>query len=164
MNKIESASEIPSTGHPTSIARKDTRRMQNTALYTLRSIMSANCTIPAALRSRCSDNIRTQWTNRRRLVIGTTTKNLMCSIMSAKCTMWAMDFIALFYSRSAWLPASLPFSDCQVKAILQVDIGGSGEPLSEYYSDAIDKERAMENCITCRDNEQNRLATDGAST
>ena len=24
-------------------------------------------------------------------------------------------------SRSAWLPASLPFSDCQVKAILQVD-------------------------------------------
>ena len=41
-------------------------------------------------------------------------------------------------SRSAWLPASLPFSDCQVKAILQVD-ASSAELMSESHSDAIDK-------------------------
>ena len=35
--------------------------------------------------------------------------------------MWAVVYDRPFYSRSAWLPASLPFSDCQVKAILQVD-------------------------------------------
>ena len=37
------------------------------------------------------------------------------------------------------LPDRLPFSDCQVKAILQVDASGSEEPLFRYNLNAIDK-------------------------
>ena len=45
-----------------------------------------------------------------------------------------------------------------------VDTDGSGEPMFGYNSDAIDKERTMETCMTCRENEQNRLATEITST
>ena len=61
------------------------------------------------------------------------------SIMSAKCTMMGDELYRPFTLGRLGLPDRLPFSDCQVKAILQVDAGGSGEPMSEYYSDAIDK-------------------------
>ena len=44
----------------------------------------------AAHGSRCSDTIWAQWTKRRRLVIGTTTKNLMRSKMSANAQNWLM--------------------------------------------------------------------------
>ena len=47
------------------------------------------------------------------------------------------------------LPDRLPFSDCQVKAILQVDAGGSGEPLCEYDLHVMDQ-ATMETCMTCR--------------
>ena len=42
--------------------------------------------------------------------------------------------------------------------------GGSGESMFKYYLNAINKERAMETCMTCRGNGQNRLAHEIAST
>ena len=35
--------------------------------------------------------------------------------------------------------------------------GGSGESMFKYYLNAINKERAMETCMTCRGNGQNNL-------
>jgi len=77
--------------------------------------------------------------------------------------MWAMETCNGFYRPITLgrlgLPDRLPFSDCQVKAILQVDADGSGKPMSEQYSDAINKERTKRTCMTCRMNRQNSTDT-----
>ena len=47
------------------------------------------------------------------------TTSISCAQIWAQNAQWGRAW-SPYYSRSAWLPASLPFSDCQVKAILQV--------------------------------------------
>lgn len=44
------------------------------------------------------------------------------------------------------------------------DAGGSGEPMFRYDPNAINKERMRRTCMTCRGNEQKRLAHEIAST
>ena len=85
------------------------------------------------------------------------------AIMREKCTTrlgWDDRPITLGRLGS---PLAFPFRIAKSRQSSRSVHGGSGEPMFGYNSDAIDKERTMETCMTCREKEQNRLATEGAS-
>ena len=61
-------------------------------------------------------------------------------------------------------PLAFPFRIAKSRQSSRSVHGGSWGPMFRYNLNAIDKERTMETCMTCREKEQNRLATEITST
>ena len=61
-------------------------------------------------------------------------------------------------------PLAFPFRIAKSRQSSRSVHGGSWGPMFRYNLNAIDKERAMETCMTCREKEKNRLATEITST
>ena len=91
-------------------------------------------------------------------------KHILRSNMSAKCTMREGMIDRPITLGRLGSTLAFPFRIAKSRQSSRSVHGGSGEPMFRYNSDAIDKERTMETCMTCREKEQNRLATENTST